>query len=226
MFIFLAASGGIFDGIVSSLNAMGKAIGDAISAVGSFFSGLFSPPQAQTLAVGPAVAISNQIKDLPTIDDQTCRGSTTLVGNVAIIVQDMDGTLGTGFGHVAQLDTANCDIVLQYVPILGTYNSLIRDSRTLDPNNSTSVIKLYEDLFLLSSDFALLNDKVIFKVAFKATGEINDALKLGKLKSLCGDDCYRVVLSAIHWTIRVNLDQYLCEFEDWAGKALVDKAYC
>jgi hypothetical protein len=183
-------------------------------------------PQAKTLEVGPAVAISNQIKNLPTIDDQTCGGSLALVGNVATIVQDMDGTLGTGFGHVAQLDTANCDIVLQYVPILGTYNSLIRDSRTLDPNNSTSVINLYQDLFLLSSDFALLNDKVIFKVAFKATGEINDTLKLAKLRSLCGDDCYRAVLSGIHWTIRVNLNQYLCEFEDWAGKTLVDKAYC
>jgi hypothetical protein len=183
-------------------------------------------PQAQTLEVGPAVALSNQIKNLPTIDDPTCRGSSSLVGNVATIIQSMDGTLGTGFGHVAQLDTAKCDVVLQYVPILGTYNSLIHDARTLDPNNSTSVRNLYQDAFLLSSDFALLNDKVIFKVAFKATGEINDALKLGKLRSLCGDGCYRVVLSGIHWTIRVNLNQSLCEFEDWAGKTLADKAYC
>src|SRR5690242_3441954 len=111
----------------------------AILVIGTAFiygPGILYPP-AQTLEVGPAVALASQVKNLPTIDDRTCPGASKLVSNVATIIQSMDGTLGTGFGHVAQLDVASCDIVLQYVPILGSYNSLIHDAKTLDPNNST-----------------------------------------------------------------------------------------
>ena len=174
-----------------------------------------------------AVKLANQIKSLPTIDDQTCQGSSELVSNAVIIIQDMDGTLGTGFGRIAQFDAANCDVVIQFLPILGSYNPLVRDSRRLDATNSTSVKVFYGDAFLLSSDFVILNDKLVYKVAFRSTGEINDALKLAKLRSVCGDECYRVVLSGIHWTIRVKLDQYLCEFEDWAGQSVqLPSRYC
>ena len=174
-----------------------------------------------------AVKLADQIKSLPTIDDQTCQGSSELVSNAVIIIQDMDGTLGTGFGRIAQFDASNCDVVIQFLPILGSYNTLVRDSRSLDATNSTSVKVFYEDAFLLSSDFVILNDKLVYKVAFKSTGEINDALKLAKLRSLCGDECYRVVLSGIHWTIRVKLDQYLCEFETWVGQSVqLPSRYC
>ena len=57
----------------------------------------------------------------------------------------------------------------------------------------------YEDAFLLSSDFIIINDKVAYNIAFKLTGEMNDALNLVKLSDVCGDDCCRVVLSGIHW---------------------------
>jgi hypothetical protein len=174
-----------------------------------------------------AVKLADQIKTLPTIDDQTCHGSSELVSNAITVVQDMDGTLGTGFGHFAQFDASNCDIVIQFLPILGSYNSLVRDSRSLDSTNSTSVRAFYEDAFLLSSDFVILNDKLVYKVAFRSTGELNDALKLAKLRSVCGDECYRVVLSGIHWTIRVKLNQYLCEFETWAGQSVqLPTRYC
>jgi hypothetical protein len=174
-----------------------------------------------------AVKLADQIKSLPTIDDQTCQGSSELVSNAVIIIQDMDGTLGTGFGRIAQFDASNCDVVIQFLPILGSYNTLVRDSRSLDATNSTSVKAFYEDAFLLSSDFVILNDKLVYKVAFRSTGEINDALKLAKLRSVCGDECYRVVLSGIHWTIRVKLDQYICEFEDWAGQSVqLPSRYC
>jgi len=184
-------------------------------------------PTVQEPQADVAVKLADEIKSLPTVDDQACKGSSEFVSNTITIVQDMDGTLGTGFGHVAQFDASNCDIVIQYLPIIGSYNSLIRDSRTLNPKNSTSVKIFYEDAFLLSSDFIILNDKLAYKVAFKSTGEFNDAIKLAKLESVCGDECYRVVLSGIHWTIRVKFDQYLCEFEEWAGQSVqLPSRYC
>lgn len=138
----------------------------------------------------------------------------------------MDGTLGTGFGRIAQLDPSNCDVVIWYLPILGSYNKLIQDSKKLDPKNSTSVQTFYIDAFILSSDFVLLNDKLAYKAAFEATGEINDALRLGKLRSVCGDECYRLALSGIHWSVREKMSQYLCEFENWAGHSILSNRFC
>ena len=131
------------------------------------------PGPVTRLETGPAVQLANQVKTLPTIDDQTCNGSSQLVSNIATIIQDMDGTMGTGFGGVAQVDTSNCDLVLKFVPILGSYNSLIRDSKTVDPNNATSVKIFYEDAFILTSDFIIINDSVSYRVAFRSTGEMN-----------------------------------------------------
>jgi hypothetical protein len=164
-----------------------------------------------------AVKLADQIKTLPAIDDQQCQGVSSSVTNALTIIQDMDSTIGTGFRAV-QFDASNCDVVMQYLPVLGTYNSLILASRSLDPNNATSVKVFYEDAFLLSSDVVIINDKVAYNVAFKSTGEMNDALGLARLRSVCGDDCYRVVLSGIHWTIRVYMNQYLCQFEGWASQ--------
>ncbi len=42
MFVFLAASGGIFDGIISGIGAFFKAVADFFAAVGAALSGLFS----------------------------------------------------------------------------------------------------------------------------------------------------------------------------------------
>jgi hypothetical protein len=36
--------------------------------------------------------------------------------------------------------------------------------------------------------------QVAYNIAFKLTGEMNDALKLAKLSDVCGDECCRVVL--------------------------------
>jgi hypothetical protein len=44
---------------------------------------------------------------------------------------------------------------------------------------------------------------------------LNDALGLATLRSVCGDECYSVVLSGIHWAIRDYMDQFLCQFETW-----------
>ena len=209
--------------------SMRALLGIAVAGIILYLAIFYIPPAVlpgpvTRLETGPAVQLANQVKSLPAIDDQTCQGSSQLVSNIATIIQDMDGTLGTGFGAVAQIDTSNCDLVLKFVPILGSYNSLIRDSRSVDPNNATSVKIFYEDAFILTSDFIVVNDSVSYRVAFRSTGEMNDALKLGRLKDLCGDECYRVTLSGIHWAIRVYMNQFLCQFESWASQYVPELA--
>jgi len=171
---------------------------------------------ASPLATAPAVALAGQISTLPIITDNSCKGMSTVMSNVMTILQDMAGSWSPGFRTV-QVDTANCDVVLGFVPVLGTYNKLVEDSKKTDANNATSVKTLYEDAFMLSSDVIIINDGISYKVAFKSTGELNDALGLAKLQSLCSD-CYPVVLSGIHWAIRDYMNQFLCQFENFAAK--------
>jgi hypothetical protein len=182
-----------------------------------------APPTAfvQGPETGLAVNLANEIKPLPILGDSTCQGVPVMAANVITILQDMDHTLGTGFG-VVQFDASKgCDVVVQYAPVLGTYDNLILASRALDPNNATSVKTFYEDAFLMSSDFIIINDAVSYKIAFKTTGELNNGLGLATLRSVCGDDCYRVVLSGMHWTIRLYMNQFLCTFESWLSSIQV-----
>jgi len=174
-----------------------------------------------------ASSLAGEIRTLPTVQGQACPSVSRTIANTLTILQDMDRTMGTGFGAI-QFDASNCDIVMQFLPLIGTYDSLIRSSTSFDPNNSTSVKLFYENLFLMSSNFIIINDAVGYKLAFKSTGELNDALGLSTLRSVCGSDCYSVVLSGIHWTIRVYMDQFLCRLEGWASKyvQLIPYASC
>jgi len=132
-------------------------------------------------------------------------------------MQDMARSLDAGVGGI-QIDESNCDLVLHYVPVVGSYNQLILSARSFNQNNVTSVKVFYEDAFLLSSQMIIINDYAAYRVAFTSTGELNDALGLGTLRSLCGDECYSVVLSGIHWTVRDYMDQFLCQFDAFAAK--------
>jgi len=176
-----------------------------------------APPSA--FVQGPetalAVNLANEIAPLPVLGDSTCQGIPTVAANTITILQDMDRTIGTGFGAVQFDASQGCDVVVQYAPVLGTYDNLVTASRALDPNNATSVKKFYEDAFLMSSEFVIINDAVSYKIAFKTTGELNNNLGLATLRSVCGDDCYRVVLSGMHWTVRLYMNQFLCTFEGW-----------
>jgi hypothetical protein len=182
-----------------------------------------APPSAfvQGPETGLAVSLANEIKPLPVLEDSTCQGIPVMASNVITVLQDMDRTIGTGFGAVQFDASQGCDVIVQYAPVLGTYDNLILASRALDPNNATSVKRFYVDAFLLSSDFIIINDAVSYKLAFKTTGELNNDLSLATLRSICGDDCYSAVLSGIHWTIRLYMNQFLCAFEGWLSSLKV-----
>ena len=177
-------------------------------------------PIPETLAVAPAAELASEVRSLPLINDSSaCPSVSTAVSNSIVIMQEMGGAFGVGF-HSIQFDPSNCDVAVKYVPIVGSYNELVTAARQFDPNNVTSVEVFYEDAFLLSSNMIIINDSVAYKLAFTSTGELNDALGLSTLRSLCGNVCYSAVLSGIHWTIRTYMDAFLCTFESYVTKYL------
>jgi len=175
------------------------------------------PTQAGSPETDLAVNLANEIKTLPPVDNQVCQGIPNVLSNTLTILQEMDKSWGTAFGPV-QIDTANCDIMVQYLPLLGSYDSLVTAAWRVDPNNATSVRDFYVKAFLLSSDLVILNDRIAYNYAFKSTGELNNALGLARLRSLCGDDCYSTALSGIHWIIRGYMTQFLCQFDGYLAK--------
>lgn len=177
-------------------------------------------PIQQTLAIAPAAELASKVKSLPLINDSSaCPSVSTAISNSIVIMQEMGGAFGVGFRSI-QFDPSNCDVAIKYVPIVGSYNELVMGARQFNPNNATSVEVFYEDAFLLSSNMIIINDSVAYDAAFTSTGELNDALGLGSLRSLCGDVCYSAVLSGIHWTIRTYMDAFLCTFESYFTKYL------
>jgi len=174
----------------------------------------------ETLAIAPAAELASEVKSLPLINDSSdCPSVSTAVSNSIVIMQEMAGAFGVGFRSI-QFDPSNCDVAVKYVPIVGSYNELVMAARQFNPNNATSVEVFYEDAFVLSSNMIIINDSVAYDMAFTSTGELNDALGLGTLRSLCGDVCYSAVLSGIHWTIRTYMDAFLCTFESYLTKYL------
>ena len=178
----------------------------------SFMLPSFGPTQAGSPEADVAVSLANEIKTLPPVDNQVCQGIPSALSNALTILQEMDKSWGTSFGPI-QIDTSNCDVVVGYLPIVGAYDSLVTAAWRVDPNNATSVRDFYVKAFLLSSDLVILNDRIAYNYAFKSTGELNNALGLARLRSLCGDDCYSTVLSGIHWVIRGYTVQFLCQFD-------------
>jgi hypothetical protein len=65
-------------------------------------------------------------------------------------------------------------------------------------------------------------DGVLYKAAFQTTGELNDGLKLGELRSLCGDTCYSDVLSSLYWFIKGTASSLIDDFLGWAASYLPD----
>jgi hypothetical protein len=168
-----------------------------------------------SVVVGPAETLAQAVKGFPTVDDDSCEGISPVLSNTLDIIQDMSQSFGVSFSPV-QVDLSQCDVVIQFVPILGSYNNFIVSAQEFNSNNLTSVQVFYENAFILSSNFIIINDAVSYKIAFETTGELNDALGLASVRSLCGNECYSVVLSAIHWTIRDYMNSFLCQFENWA----------
>jgi hypothetical protein len=91
----------------------------------------------------------------------------------------------------------------------------------VNPNNATSITAFYENIFLLASNFFLVNaaiDFATYKASFQTVGALNDGLKLAELRSLCGNACYSEVLHLIYQFIDNNLKNTIGDSETWASK--------
>lgn len=90
----------------------------------------------------------------------------------------------------------------EYAPLIHTYNELIESSKELDKNDPESINRFYMSTLFFVSDVAFMQEKIIHKTVSKAVGKVNSRLSLERLKSICGNACYRFSLKKIYWAGR------------------------
>ena len=86
----------------------------------------------------------------------------------------------------------------KYAPIIDPYNELIASAKTLNSQDDSSVNLLYTNMLALGLDVGLLQANLIHKGVFKVVGNVNNELKLAKLRGFCGNSCYSATLSKIY----------------------------
>lgn len=180
-----------------------------------------APASASGNPVGQIVA---DIASLPFAQPNSCQGVISAIQGGGLVEQDLNQALGTTFQPIA-VTPDECTLLVTFIPIVGSYNDLIVAAQQYNPNNQTSVNNFYEKAFLLAAEVTIVGialDGTLYKASFQSTGELNDALKLGKLRSLCGDACYSDVLSSLYWFIKGTASSLLDDFMGWAASYLTN----
>jgi len=175
--------------------------------------------RASVNPVGPLVA---DIASLPLAQGNSCQGVISAVQGGGQVEQYLDKYTGTNFQSIV-VSSGECSVLVSFVPLIGTYNGLIVAAQNYNPNNPKSVQNFWEQAFLVAAEVTLIGfalDGVLYETSFNAVAELNDGLKLAKLRSLCGTGCYSDVLSSLYWFINDTMAGAMGNFLQWAARYL------
>ena len=171
-------------------------------------------PNYMGQAVGQA---ASSIAGLPSVQTggDPCNEVIQVIQGSGTVEKYINQGFGTDFQAVG-VSSSDCTVLVTFVPVIGSYDSLITTAQQYNASNSTSADNFYVQSFVFAADVTIV-DGALYKAAFRSTGELNDALKLGKLRELCGDTCYSAALSSIYWFLKDTSSQELNNFMSWAG---------
>ena len=175
--------------------------------------------------VSPASASGNPVGEIaadialmPSVPGNDCQAVISAVQGGGTVELYLNQAFGTDFSPIT-INASECQVLITFVPIVGSYNDLIVAAHQYNASNPASVRNFYEKSFILAAEVMIVGfalDGTLYKASFQATGELNDGLKLGKLQSICGDVCYADVLSAIYWFINGTAVYALDGFVAWS----------
>lgn len=96
----------------------------------------------------------------------------------------------------------------KYAPLLGSYNRLNNAACAAAEKQTDRAIRNYQIAALVFGvDALLVYQSAFYRPAFSATGYLtNRANMVGfyKLRYLCGNRCYALAMSELHWTLRAS----------------------
>lgn len=165
-------------------------------------------------AVGQAASSIATLQPVQTGGDP-CNEVIQVIQGSGTVENYINKGFGTDFQTVS-VSSPDCTVLVTFIPVVSSYNNLITAAQQYNAANSTSVNNFYVQSFVFAADITIV-DGAVYKAAFRSTGELNDALKLGKLRESCGDTCYSTALSSIYWFLKDTGSQELDDFMIWAG---------
>ena len=128
-----------------------------------------------------------------------------------MVIEEINTAFGTDFPKIDITQVSGHEIQ-EFIPLVEAYNNLIRSAKEFDENDPESVKRVYVNSYYFACAVVIIEEKFAYKIAFKATGYLNNLLKLQKLRKICGNQCYKQVLSKLHWLIRNHAQELEKDF--------------
>jgi hypothetical protein len=169
-------------------------------------------------AASPA---AQQISTLPTVSVVTCDDVRQVAPQWNLTVGEVNTMAGAVFDKIG-LNKLDCDHILDYVPLVSSYDDLVGAAGHFDSGNDSSVKAFYAAGMIFGADATLLDAKVAYELGYAITGYLNDLLGLRGVVSACGYECYGELLSAIHWFVRGYASEILTQFDTWVLQNLTN----
>ena len=144
-----------------------------------------------------AKILANNLGDLSTVNIDDFANATGLAKQINIAIEGFNIALKTDF-LTLDLDQAALREIQEYAPLVQPYNELIHSSHEFNVNDQDSVNQLYIDAYILGAEATLIEGKIASEATHNMTAYANPLLKLGKLRTICGGECYSEVLGKIH----------------------------
>jgi hypothetical protein len=163
--------------------------------------------------------IIQEIAQFPTVAPVTCDDVTQIIPEWNITIGQINQLVGTGFAQIST-NKLDCNHLLDYLPVVSSYNELVLTAGRYNPGNGTSEEDFYTAAFFFGASITIMDDEIAYQIGFKTTGYLNDLLGLQKVADYCGYGCYAELLSQLHWFVRTNGNQVLPQFEAWVIRNL------
>ncbi|MEM3365385.1 MAG: hypothetical protein QXM93_03075 [Candidatus Methanomethyliaceae archaeon] len=180
---------------------------------------IFEQMSPDVVQIEGAKRISNILKALPLIDLENITSSLELIQRINSVIEEINQALKADFPKINS-DEATFHQIQEFIPLVEPYNNLILSARNFNETDPGSVKQIYMDSYYFASSVVIIEGKFAYRIAYGATGFLNNLLKLHKLRGICGNECYSYVLSKIHSFIRNYSTELEKEFQDILNQLL------
>jgi hypothetical protein len=104
----------------------------------------------------------------------------------------------------------------KFTPIVGSFNAMRSDACAVSNDPTSEEI---EDFYISTMSFGAevgMAQVGFYPTAFRGTRYVANNAKLAKLRTVCGDRCYALAMSEIHWTLRAAPSRFVNYLRDKA----------
>ncbi|WP_157525722.1 hypothetical protein [Halorientalis sp. IM1011] len=93
--------------------------------------------------------------------------------------------------------------VAKYAPLAASYNKMVEDGCAVKENPTNATMEdFYTSSLYFGVEFTMVQMGVFYQPAFTGTRIVSNTVGLYRIRQLCGNRCYALAMSEIHWGLR------------------------